>query len=477
MVRPKFKGKLCLEPEGLMFEAKECGNTFPTSFWETYSAFANTMGGTVALGIKEMSHGLEVKGVKDPSKVIKEMWGTINNKDSVSANILCHDDVTGIDVDGDTVILIDVPKAPKEQRPIYINGSIENGTFKRNGEGDYHCTRDQIDEMRRDAGSASPDSVIIARLSLDDLNQPSIVAYRNMLAAARPTSRWNAESRDEFLRLIGAADRDDDGAVRPTLAGLLMFGNDYDISRHLGGYLVDFRMYQGKDEWSERFVSGTGEWSGNLFDFFTEVNSRLFIKAPKPFRLDGAVRIDDNEFIKAERELVLNGIVHADYHLSTGVRVMLYPDRLVVENPGTFRIPISKAEDGGVSDPRNKNLMKMFRLIGLVENSGQGVKRLVDTCRDLGIPDPVFREETDPSRVVNSMPIWDGMERAPLSDRERLVLDIISRGGTETTAEMAAEFGLSQSTVSRAVRSLQDKGVLRREGGSRKGRWVVAGRP
>ena len=50
-------------------------------------------------------------------------------------------------------------------------------------------------------------------------------------------------------------------------------------------------MYQGKDEWSERFVSGTGEWSGNLFDFFTEVNSRLFVKAPKPFRLDGAVRM------------------------------------------------------------------------------------------------------------------------------------------------------------------------------------------
>ena len=331
--------------------------------------------------------------------------------------------------------------------------------------------------MRSDAGSVSLDSVIIARLSLDDLNQPSIVAYRNMLAAARPTSRWNAESRDEFLRLIGAADRDDDGVVRPTLAGLLMFGNDYDISRYLGGYLVDFRMYQGKDEWSERFVSGTGEWSGNLFDFFTEVNSRLFVKAPKPFRLDGAVRIDDNEFIKAERELVLNGIVHADYYLSTGVRVMLYPDRLVVENPGTFRIPISKAEDGGVSDPRNKNLMKMFRLIGLVENSGQGVKRIVDTCRELGIPDPVFREETDPSRVVNSMPIWDGIERAPLSDRERLVLDIISRGGTETTAEIASEIGLSQSTVSRAVRSLQDKGVLRREGGSRKGRWVVTGRP
>lgn len=75
------------------------------------------------------------------------------------------------------------------------------------------------------------------------------------------------------------------------------------------------------------------------------------------------------------------------------------------------------------------------------------------------------------------MPIWDGIERAPLSDRERLVLDIISRGGTETTAEIASEIGLSQSTVSRAVRSLQDKGVLRREGGSRKGRWVVTGRP
>ncbi len=200
-------------------------------------------------------------------------------------------------------------------------------------------------------------------------------------------------------------------------------------------------------------MSGTSEWTGNLFDFYQEVNSRSFVKSPKPFKLDGAARVDDNEFIKAVRELVINGIIHADYYLSTEVRVLLYPDRLVVENPGTFRASIAKAERGGLSDPRNKALMKTFRLIGAVENSGQGIKRIRDTCRDLGLPEPTFIEDTDPPRVISTMPIWD--DREALSDRESKVLEILSRRGTETTAEIGAELGISQSTAGRTIKGLR----------------------
>ena len=120
--------------------------------------------------------------------------------------------------------------------------------------------------------------------------------------------------------------------------------------------------------------------------------------------------------------------------------------------------------------------MGMFRLIGMVENSGQGVKRVVDVCRELGIPDPEFREDTDPSRVICVLPMWDGVARAALTDRETRILEIMSRGGNETMTDIAKELGTSQSTVSRTVRSLQDKGLVRREGGKRGARWVVFGR-
>ena len=477
MLKPKFENGFCLEPEGLMFEAKECGVSFPNSFWETYSAFANTSGGTVALGIKDTIRGLEVVGVKDPPKVIKEMWDTINDRHVVSVNLLCQDDVSGLDVDGKTVVLIHVPRAPREKRPVFINGSVENGSYRRNGEGDYHCSVDEINEMSRDAGSVSPDRGLVERMFLDDLNQVSIESYRNLMSAVRPASRWIKEPRDEFLRLLGAADEDEDGVLRPTFAGLLMFGEDHDITRHLSGYIVDYRVYSNGSEWTERFVSGTSEWTGNLFDFYQEVNARLFVKSPKPFKLDGAVRVDDNEFIKAERELVINGIIHADYYLSTGVRVLLYPDRLVVENPGTFRVSIAKAERGGLSDPRNKTLMTMFRLIGAVENSGQGIKRIRDTCRDLGLPEPTFIEDTDPPRVISTMPMWDGSDRDALSDRESKVLEILSRGGNETTADIGEELGISQSTASRTIKNLRDRGIVKREGDRRGGKWIVLGKP
>lgn len=474
MIIPEFQDGYCMEPEGLHFECKECGTKFPQSFWETYSAFANTLGGTVALGLKEMTDGMVVIGVKDPAKVIKEMWDAVNDQEKVSINILTDDRVRGIDVDGCTVILIEVPRAPRTKRPVYINGSMDNGTFRRNGESDYHCTRDEINEMIRDAGSDAQDLVVVDRFTLDDLNQDDIEEYRQRMASVKPSSRWTRESRDRFLELIGAADAGEDGDLHPTMAGLLMFGMDYDIVRFLSVYKLDYQEYLGGKEWSKRIVSDTGEWSGNLFEFFFEICTRIDVKSPKPFELDGMIRVDDNDFIKAEREMVLNAIVHADYRMSGGVRIRLYPDRLEATNPGTFRIPIERAEAGGTSDPRNPALMKMFMLIGAVESSGQGLKRIIDTCSDLGIPAPAFTEEFDPARVIASMPMWNGVRGAETDGRARRVLELLSADGTMTARDLAADLDVSTSTVSRILSVLKEEGRIRREGGgTRGGRWKV----
>ena len=80
------------------------------------------------------------------------LWDTINNPKKVNINLLSEDDVQTFEVgdNKDAIMVIYVPMAKREQKPVYINNDIFNGTFRRNFEGDYHCTRLQVKTMLRD---------------------------------------------------------------------------------------------------------------------------------------------------------------------------------------------------------------------------------------------------------------------------------------------------------------------------------------
>ena len=83
---------------------------------------------------------------------VKIFWDTINNPKKVNLNLLTDDDIETYTMGErkDVIMVIYVPMAKREQKPIYINNDIFNGTFRRNYEGDYHCTRLQVKAMLRD---------------------------------------------------------------------------------------------------------------------------------------------------------------------------------------------------------------------------------------------------------------------------------------------------------------------------------------
>ena len=130
--------------ERINFEAKTAEKGIPKSIWETYSAFANTIGGYILLGVSE-GKGVDsdspytVTGIQNPSRLKKEFFDTLNS-DKVSSNILTDADVEIVDYNGFSILSIHVPQADYRKRPIYINGNLSKGTYKRNYEGDYHCT-------------------------------------------------------------------------------------------------------------------------------------------------------------------------------------------------------------------------------------------------------------------------------------------------------------------------------------------------
>ncbi len=306
------------------------------------------------------------------------------------------------EADGDTIMVIHVPMAAREQRPVYINNDLMGGTFRRNGEGDYHCTSAQIKAMLRDQTEDTADMAVLDDFSLEELNQETIQGYRNRHRTLRAGHPFERQSNAEYLRSIGAAAwSGEDGKLHPTAAGLLMFGEEYNIVRRFPDYFLDYQeTLDPAIRWTDRLQSSSGEWSGNLCDFYFRVYNKIIKEVKVPFRMVGGDRIDDTPVHKALREALANCLVNADFLGTCGVVIRKKQDRLILENPGYIRTGKVQMRRGGVSDPRNRALMKMFNLINIGERAGSGVPNIFGVWQDEGWEEPVIREQFNPDRTI-----------------------------------------------------------------------------
>lgn len=139
--------------ENNRIEAKQALGGLPESIWETYSAFANADGGVILLGVEELpDKSLHALDLLDPQWLIEDLWAILNDPLLVSANILTDEDVQIHEVDGKHIIAITVPPAQESLRPVYIGNDRYRGTYRRNGEGDFRCSREEIDTMTAQRG-------------------------------------------------------------------------------------------------------------------------------------------------------------------------------------------------------------------------------------------------------------------------------------------------------------------------------------
>lgn len=456
--------------EGLYFEAKSASNGIPPEFWESYSAFANTLGGTIALGISEDKDGLYITGVSDPDQTLKVLWDSVNNPRVVNYNILKHEDVRIEEYNGMKIIVVNVPAAERRKRPIYIKNNINSGTFKRNHEGDYHCKIDEIKEMIRDSESGNQDGSPIENMDTSCFDDDTISRYLSEIGSHRSNHPWLKISREEFLQLSGAAVKNGT-TLHPTEAGLLMFGKNHCIRRNLEYYFLDYRETTGTERWNYRIHSNSGEWSGNVYDFVNMVMDRLSFKIGSRFTLEGFVNTNGSEMYTSIREAVINAVIHADYKVSGGVTIVFSEKEISIRNPGTMRVKLEYAMKGGYSDPRNNTLMGMAMAVGWVERIGSGIY-MMKRAHDRGmLSHMTIVEDTDPSSITVSLGLASPYK--PRSERETRLLNILRENPRISREDMAGKMGLSVSTVASVLNSLKSEGVVSREGGNRNGRWIV----
>ncbi|MCM1134387.1 MAG: putative DNA binding domain-containing protein [Clostridium sp.] len=403
------------------FECKEARNSVPKSIYESYSAFANTKGGHIILGIaenKEKKNPKErftIQGVEDASKILEDFWNTINGN-KVNINILIDDDVYVVEEGNIKLVVIHVPRADYKSRPIYVGENPYKGTFKRNNEGDYHAKDYEVNAMIRDQNTEGNDGLVLEYYGMDDVDTETLKRYRIMFKTTNPDYIWNNLDDREFLENLGAYRRDRRKGVEGiTMAGLMMLGKGLAIRDEFDNIFMDYRDETGATtdmRWLDR-VTYDGTWENNLFNFFIKVSPKLTADLKKPFKLSGDVRVDDTPVHKAIREAFVNMIIHADYQLDAGVlKIVKNNEGFFFTNPGTLKLPKEQIYHGGDSKTRNGRMQTMLRMVGFGDNAGSGFPAILSVWKNEGWKEPELIEDTQLNQVTLALRIENASERA-----------------------------------------------------------------
>ena len=251
----EFISDLLTKKESEDLEFKHASGGFPGNFWDTYSSFANTEGGTIIFGVEEKDGQLYLDALSDEKveKYKKEFWSNVNNKATVNRCLLKNDDVEVVEYNGNNIMLFHIPCATREERPVFRTNNPYSGTFKRNHEGDYKCTEKEVQRMFADANVSNPaDSRILQNYTFDDLDAESLQQYRQLFATARPNHPWLGLDDQRLLEKLGGYRKDrETGEEGFTLAGLLMFGKYDSITDNACApdFFPDYQEWIDKDLW------------------------------------------------------------------------------------------------------------------------------------------------------------------------------------------------------------------------------------
>ena len=458
--------ELMKQGEGLHVEMKACSDSLPRSVWETYSAFANTRGGMIILGISEDKtiplgkDRFRITGVADVNKVITDFFNILNNKQKVNKSILVDSDVRTVEIEGKYIIHITVHEADYRQKPIYINDNLQSGTYKRVHEGDRHVTPQELTMLIRDSVDDT-DQQIIEHYGIEDIDDETLSKYRQSFKTINPDNVLNELADKDFLSRLGgyAFDRNK-GIEGLTMAGLLMFGKSVHIHQNFPNFRVDYLDRMGIEpgdskKWNDR-LTDDGRWEDNLYNFLTIAMRKLLFTLPSEGKLEGVQRKDGGLLHEAVREGMVNCITYTDYKLGGVLRIERKTDQIVMRNPGVLRISPERIYNGDYTQARNSTIQKMLRMVGYGDNIGSGFTKIMKAWRSLGFDAPKIHEEDEINEVWLTLSLKNVPQNVPqnLTDRQNKILELIKSNPRISREQIALKLQVTQKTIGRELGKL-----------------------
>lgn len=491
-LRPVFD-QLLQDKESSEIEFKTAAGGFPRSFWETYSAFANTNGGAIIFGIKEKNDQLSLDGltIEQVKKYEKDFFNNMHSKDNVNLPLLADKDVEYIEFEGSYFLFFYVPRVEVSQRPVYCGKDPYGGTFRRDLDGDYHCTRQEVSSMFADANQSKPvDGRILKNYGIEDLDQASIKQYRRLFEQANPDHVWNSLDDSSFLEKLNVIRKDrETGEKGLTYAGLLMFGTYSAITDENPNFFPDYQEIEDRNSrWVNRIIPD-GNWESNLFQFYRRVLPVLQSFLPKPFILEDNQRKNETSAHVSVREAFANCLIHADYTENASLNVTKYPNKIVFANPGMLLISMKQFYKGGESVCRNKYLQTMFTFLGAAEKAGSGADKILRGWEEQNWKKPYLEEKSKPNKVVLTMTMESlmddsikqalqerfGVKYEPLSHHERLTLSLAYTEEEVTNERLQYVLNLHKADITKLLQNMCKSELLVSTGRGRGTKYHVYG--
>jgi predicted HTH transcriptional regulator len=415
----------------------------PDSVLRTIVAFANTAGGVLLLGVEDATRN--VRGVAEPLAMEEGLANLIS--DSVLPRLI--PDIEILPWRRNHVLAVLVHPSPG--RPHYLAGAgLEGGVYVRVGSTNRRADRELIDELRRFARGETLDEQAMPECDSEALD---FRAASESFASVRKLKRSDLDT----LRLMTKRQ----GRKVPTVGGMLLFGRERD--RCFPDAWVQAGRFRGTDK---THITDTLEIRS--FPVRAVEEAVAFVQKHALHGMEvGAVHRKERWNLPpvAVREAIVNAIVHTDYaQHGAPIRVSIFDDRLEVENPGL--LPFGLTVDDlllGVSKLRNRVIGRVFHELGLIEQWGSGIQRMVAVCRDAGLAPPVLEEIGARFRVTIHT---TGIGAPSLDKTDQAILDALTAGNGLSTREIAAMVGLTARATRSRLLKLVERGLVREIGTS-----------
>ncbi len=472
------------EQENLELEFKASQNALPSNIWETISAFANTKGGWIVLGIEEIDNRVEIIGVSDASALLNNFNSSARNPKKISFTVCGVDDAKVEEFADKQIIILRIPAASRKNRPVHIGDNPYRGTFLRRHSGDYKCNKQEVDQMMREASVDSATSTILSKYDLNDLDAETLNRYRRRYQTSQPASAFNSYDDKEFLRAVGGFRRNrDSGQEGLTVAGLLMFGKEVSLREWRARHLIDYRLVSHADESEDKRWDDRIAWQGNLFQAYELIYPKLIKLQPVPFKLEQGVRVDNPPAHVALREALVNLLVHADYAEPDASLIIQSPDGYLFRNPGSSRVLETDLLAGNRSDPRNPELVSIFRYIGVCDEGGTGIPKIIGAWKSLGFKIPTIDIGTERYEfsirlrqvhlISEEDQIWLGTLGSYWTEAEQLALVMAKYDGDVDNFRLRQITNQHPADITKVLRGLKSRSLLKIIGSGHRARYEL----
>lgn len=476
-------------------EVKNSSGGLPKSLRETLSAFSNTRGGVVILGLDE-GRGFAAAGLPNPAKLAADFASMCSSEmePAIRPLIQIHQ------FENERVIVAEIPELDPAHRPcFYIGAGMTKGSFVRVSDGDRRLSAYEVQIVLSSRGQPRDDEQAVPGTEIGNLAQVGIDALIARLRISRPYAFQDLD-RLAVLRRAKVLVSAPDGRDEVSLAGLLALGSyPQEQFPQLMLTFVHYPTATGAQlDTGQRFLDNVA-LEGPIPVMARDALAAIRRNMSRRAVVTGAGRQDIWEYPEtALREAVVNALVHRDLSGSargTQIQVEMYPDRLVIKSPGGLFGPVTVDSLGeeGISSARNATLIKLLEDVPLpgetrtvCENRGSGIRTMLDALLSAGMSPPRFEDRvssfivTFPNHTLLSEETlrWiAGLGEQGLTDSQCVALAILREEEILDNRSYRAATGVDSRVATAELQDLVARELVAQSGTRRWAQYRLVSRP